>query len=194
MLRVTFEGKEFEFANIHEATCAALFSRYGWRWEKPESSVRGWWPDFVLKGKDGTKVYVECKGSLKWDSVPHFSELTRYEDAVIGTSGEVLLIPEAPQRMENAKGYPASILGFLYDGSIWSHAELSRWSGRVGFCHAANSWKDRMSGENVHGSMGDGQRPDIEDDWLSAKLRAQGKRASIFRASSNSPTEEWTAQ
>ena len=80
-------------------------------------SVDGW-PDFVLKGKDGTKVYVECKGSLKWDSVPHFSELTRYEDAVIGTSGEVLLIPEAPQRIRRyAKGYPASILGFLYDGS-----------------------------------------------------------------------------
>ena len=119
----------------------------------------GWLPDFVLKGNDGNIVYVECKGGLKWDNVPHFPELTRYQDAVIGTSCEVLLIPEAPKRMENDKGYPASILGLLYDGSIWSYAELSRWSGRVGFCHAANSWKDRMSGESVQGMMGDGQRP-----------------------------------
>ena len=197
MLRVTFEGKEFEFANIHEATCAALFNRYGWRWEKPEHAlgdVPGWLPDFVLKGKDGAKVYVECKGGLQWDEVQRFSELTRYEDAVSGTSDEVLLIPEAPRRIRNTKGFPASILGFIYDGSEWSHAELSRWSGRVGFCHAAGSWKDRMSGENVQGSMGDGQSSDIEADWLAAKQRAQGKRVSIFRASTDSPREEWSAQ
>ena len=194
MIKVTFQDKEFEFATLHEATCAALFTRYGWRWEKPAHSVGGWLPDFVLKGNDGNIVYVECKGGLKWDNVPHFPELTRYQDAVIGTSCEVLLIPEAPKRMENDKGYPASILGLLYDGSIWSYAELSRWSGLVGFCHAANSWKDRMSGESVQGMMGDGQRPAIEDDWRSSELRAQGKRAAIFRASTNSPTLEWTAQ
>ena len=193
MLKVTFEGKEF--ATLHEATCAALFNRYGWRWERPEHAlgdVPGWLPDFVLKGD--TTVYVECKGDLKWDDVPHFSELKRYEDAVNGTSDEVLLIPEAPRRIRNTKGFPASILGFIYDGSEWSHAELSRWSGRVGFCHAAGSWKDRMSVENVQGSMGDGQSPDIEADWLAAKQRAQGKRVSIFRASTDSPREEWSAQ
>ena len=59
MIKVTFQDKEFEFATLHEATCAALFTRYGWRWEKPAHSVGGWlpgggWlPDFVLKGKDG---------------------------------------------------------------------------------------------------------------------------------------------
>ena len=42
-----------------------------------------------------------------------------------------------------------------------------------------------MSGENVQGSMGDGQSPDIEADWLAAKQRAQGKRVSIFRASTD---------
>ncbi len=92
--------------------------------------------------------------------------------------------------MKNIKGYPASILGFLYDGSIWSHAELGRWSGRVGFCHAANSWKDRMSGENV-GAMGDGQRPDIKIDWRSAKQTVKGKRVAYFKPAVDSDVEEW---
>ena len=160
MPKVTYQNNKFD--SEHEAACAALFNRYGWRWERPRHPLGGWLPDFLLKGE--TSVYVECKGSLKWDDVPQFPDLTRYEDAVSGTLHEVLLIPGAPQRIQNIKGYRASILGFLYDGSIWSHAELSRWSGRVGFCHAANSWKDRMSGANVQGSMGDGQRPDIEID------------------------------
>ena len=189
MPKVTFRNNEF--ATFHEATCAALFTRYGWRWEVPKYPLGGWLPDLVLKGE--ITVYVECKGGLKWDDVPQFSELTRYEDAVSGTSDEVLLIPEAPRSIQNEKGYRASILGFLYDGSMWSYAELARWSDRVGFCHV-NSWKDRMSGLNVHGSMGDGRRPDIEIDWRSATHAAQGKRVVYFKASPNAPIEEWKVQ
>ena len=187
MPKVKFQNNEFE--SLHEATCAALFNRYGWRWERPRHPRNRWLPDFHLRGN--TSVYVECKGSLKWEDVPHFAELTRYEDAVSGTSDEVLLIPAAPRRIQNDRGYPASILGFLYDGNVWSYAELGRWSGRIGFCHSANSWKDRMSGENAHGAMGDGQRPDIEVDWRSAWQTVNGKRVSFFKQSVAAEIEEW---
>ena len=40
---------------------------------------------------------VECKGGLKWDDVGDFPEYQRYEDAVSGSSDEVLLIPEKPK-------------------------------------------------------------------------------------------------
>ncbi len=185
---VVFQNNQFD--TEHEATCAALFNRYGWRWEKPKHPVGGWVPDFLLKGD--TLVYVECKGGLRWEDVPQWPDLVRYEDAVNGSSYEVLLIPETPKRMQNDRGYTKSALGFLYDGSLWSHAELGRWSNRVGFCHSANSWKDRISGEQVSGrSMGDGNRPDIDIDWRSAIQTVRGKRVSYFKGSVTDPIEEW---
>ena len=93
MGKVSFQNNEFD--SFHEATCAALFNKYGWRWEKPRHPLGGWLPDFLLRGD--VPVYVECKGGLKWDEVPSFTELTKYEDAVSGSSAEVLLIPECPE-------------------------------------------------------------------------------------------------
>ena len=189
MPKVTFQNNEFD--TFHEAACAALFNRYGWRWEKPQHPLGGWLPDFLLKGD--TSVFVECKSNLKWEDVPRFPELTRYEDAVRGMSAEVLLIPNTPRRRQNDRGYWDSVLGFLYDGNMWSYAELGRWSGRVGFSHSANSWKDRMSGVVVQKSMGDGQKPDIEVDWRSAEQMVKGKRVSFFKGSANAEIEEWVS-
>ena len=166
-----------------------MFNKYGWRWEKPRHPLGGWLPDFLLKGD--TSVYVECKAFLQWDKVQDFSDLIKYEDAVRDSSFEVLLIPESPKNIKNDRGYTSSILGVLYDGTMWSYAELGRWSGRVGFCHSGNSWKDRMSGENVQRSMGDGQRPDAELDWRSAKQVVKGKRLVFFKAFSDSEVKEW---
>ena len=134
---------------------------YGWRWEKPRHPLGGWVPDFVLKG--ATSIYVECKAGLKWDEV-RIRDLTKYEDAVSGSSDEVLLIPDAPRIIEIDKGYRDSVLGILFDGTLWGYAELGRWSGRVGFCHKANSWQDRISGQNVQNSIGDGQKPNVDVD------------------------------
>ena len=187
MGKVRFQNNEFD--SFHETVCAALFNRYGWRWDKPNHPLGGWLPDFVLKGD--TTVYVECKGGLKWDDVPRFSELAKYEDAIGGSSAEVLLIPEAPRRIQNPRGYDTSVLGFLYDGALWSYAEVGRWSGRVGFCHNANSWRDRISGGDVSRSMGDGSPPDISVDWRIAESIAKGKRVSFFKGFMNSDVETW---
>ena len=185
--KTRFQNKDFD--SFHEAVCAALFAKYGWPWDKPSGPLRGWLPDLVLKGD--TTVYVECKGGLKWEDVPRFPELARYEDAIDRTSAEVLLIPKAPRRVQNPRGYDTSVLGFLYDGDKWSYAELGRWSGKVGFCHNANSWRDRMSGEDVDKSSGDGQSPDINTDWLAAENIARGKRVSFFQGFINSNVETW---
>ena len=187
MSKMTFNNNEFD--SEHEAVCSALFERYGWRWERPRHPLGGWLPDFLLKGE--TSVYVECKGSLQWEDVQNFSELTKYEDAVRDSSFEVLLIPESPRNIKNQRGYQTSVLGFLYDGNMWSYADLARWSGRVGFCHSGNSWKDRISGVRVQSSMGDGQRPDVEVDWRSATQTVRGKRVVFFKAFSDSEVEEW---
>ena len=48
-----------------------------------------------------------------------------------------------------------------------------------------------MSGENVQGLMGDGQRPDIEIDWRSAKQTVKGKRVAYFKPAVDSDVEEW---
>ena len=188
MPKVTFQNNEF--ATDHEAICAALFTKYGWTWDIPKHPIGGWLPDFLLKG--ATSVYVECKGGLDWDDVPRFKELQRYEDAVRDTEYEVLLIPRAPRRVRKNK-YTSSILGFLYDGSVWSYAELSRWSNKVGFCHCGNSWHDRMSGESVSGSMGDkgASRPDIDFDWHSATQSLTGNRVSYFKPYPNAEVEHW---
>jgi hypothetical protein len=186
MPKVTFQNNKFD--TEHEAACAALFNRYGWRWERPRHPFGGWVPDFVLKGN--TSVYVECKAGLKWDHVQSH-DLTKYEDAVSGSSDEVLLIPYAPKVMEIAKGYRDSVLGLLFDGNMWGYAELGVWSERVGFCHKANSWRDRMSGENVPNSVGDGSKPNVDLDWRAAQLDVQGKRKSFFKASVNAEIEEW---
>ncbi len=188
MPKVTFQNNEFD--SFHEATCSALFNRYGWTWEKPRHSLGGWRPDFLLKGD--VSVYVECKGSLKWEDVSGFNELTRLEDAVSGSPAEVLLIPDSPRRVENTRGYATSILGFLFDGTYWSYAELGRWSGRVVFCHSANSWKDRISGEAVGMSSGDGQPPDIVADWRSAEsIVMRGKRLSFFKGFIDADVKTW---
>ena len=189
MSKVQFEGNEFD--SFHEATCAALFNKYGWQWEQPKRPLRGWLPDFLLKGD--TPVYVECKGSLKWDDVKSFGELQKYENAISGSSAEVLLIPGSPRRIENRRRrFTINVLGFLFDGSLWSYAELGSWSGRVGFSHSGRSWKDRMSGENVkRSSSGDGQPPDIELDWRLAESIVSEKRVSFFRGFYGAEVEEW---
>ena len=48
MSKVTFRNNEFD--TFHEATCAALFSRYGWRWEKPKHPLGDGFPTFILGG------------------------------------------------------------------------------------------------------------------------------------------------
>ncbi len=187
MEKVSFNDNEFD--TPHEAICSALFDKYKWRWTRPNESYSGWRPDFRLEGE--TVVLVECKGALEWDSVKRFQELPRYEDAVTGTNYQVLLIPKSPKQLKNSKGYDVNALGFLYDGQMWSHAELGRWSGQVGFCHSANSWKDRMSGEDADRSWGDGKRPDIELDWHSAIQAFKGRRVSYFKESVDSEIEYW---
>ncbi len=178
-----------DFHTEHEAICAALFKKYGWEWERNKHPKEGWQPDFLLKGH--TQVWVECKGGLKWDDVSDFPEYHRYQDAVSGSSDEVLLIPESPKIMKNPKGYDVNILGLLYDGQLWSYAELGRWSGKVGFCHSAHSWRDRMSGEDVDKSSGDGRSPNIENDWRAATQNVKGKKVTFFQGFVNSPVEEW---
>ena len=188
MKKVHYKDKEFD--TEHEAICSALFDKYGWRWERPKHAFSGWLPDFLLRGD--TDVLVECKGGLEWDDVKDsVKELQRYEDAVNETKYEVLLIPKSPKKLKKRNGYDVSALGYLYDGEMWSLAELGRWSGRVGFCHSGNSWKDRISGNDVKLSSGDGQRPDAELDWHSATQVYKGKRMSYFKESTDSEIEEW---
>lgn len=189
MAKVPYRDNEFD--TEHEAICAALFDRYGWTWEKPTHAVEGWLPDLVLTGD--TRVLVECKGGLKWSEVSAFPDLHRYEDAARRMGWEVLLIPESPQVIKKPNGYNVNALGFLYDGDLWSYAELGRWSGKVGFCHSANSWRDRVSGEAVNLSSGDGQAPSIKVDWRSATLIVRGKRGSFFKAFVDSAVVEWGA-
>ena len=183
--------KDREFDSEHEAICSALFDKYGWKWERPERSFGGWRPDFLLRGD--TDVLVECKGNLEWDGLKDFvRELQRYEDAVKQTQYEVLLIPKSPKMLKNSNQYDVAALGYLYDGELWSVAELGKWSGRVGFCHSANSWKDRISGHNVNLSSGDGPRPNAEMDWHSATQIYKGKRVSYFKEFYDSEPKEWT--
>ena len=188
MTKIRFNGNEFE--TEHEAICSALFDRYEWRWERPKHPLDGWLPDFLLRGD--TQVWVECKGGLNWSDVDKFGDLHRYEDAVRGTEQEVLLIPESPKAIKKPNGFTVNVLGFLYDGDLWSHAELGRWTGKAGFCHSGNSWKDRMSGESVkNSSSGDGPPPNIQVDWRSATQIVNGKRKSYFKGFSDSEVEEW---
>ena len=187
MQKVSFNSNQFD--TEHEAICSALFDKYGWTWKRPKQSYGGWRPDFLLEGK--AVVLVECKGSLEWNEVNKFQDLPRYEDAVSGTNYEVLLIPRSPKKVKNRKGYEISALGFLYDGEVWSYAEIGTWSGQVGFCHRANSWKDRMSGEEADRSWGDGKRPNIEQDWDFATRVCRGKRVSYFKESTDSEIEYW---
>ena len=46
--KIRFQNGEFD--SFHEATCAALFNKYGWQWEQPRRPLNGWRPDFALKG------------------------------------------------------------------------------------------------------------------------------------------------
>ena len=182
-----FNGNDFD--TEHEAICSALFIKYGWRWERPKHPLSGWLPDFLLKGD--ISVWVECKGGLKWEDAPNFPELQRYEDAVSGTSDEVLLIPESPKTVKKRNGYTINALGYLYDGELWSYAELGRWTSKVGFCHSARLWRDRMSGEDVGKSSGDEKAPDISLDWLYATKIVRGKRVSFFKEDVTSELQEW---
>ena len=134
---------------------------------------------------------VECKGVLNWDAIKTFPELQRYEDAVNGTSYEVLIIPKSPKNLKNSQGYDISVLGFLFDREVWSYAELGRWSGNAGFCHRANDWRDRMSGESANLSSGNGRRPNVELDWAIATQEVRGPRKSYFKESSFSEIEYW---
>ena len=190
--KVTFENNEYD--SFHEATCAALFNLYGWKWERPKHPIGQpengrWLPDFLIKGT--VDVYVECKGGLKWEDISSFRELTKYQAAVSGSEAQVLLIPSAPKRVQNPNNFPTSVVGILFDGELWSHAELGRWSGKIGFCHSANSWKDRITGEDVNTSFGHGPVPDIEMHWRFAESKVSRRRVSFFKGFSNSELQIW---
>lgn len=184
--------KDGKFDSEHEAICSILFRRYGWEWEyHPKVPFGRWRPDFLLRGD--TKVLVECKATLEWNAVRD-QDLQKYEDAVKAhPEYEALLIPKSPRNLKRRNVYDVSALGYLYDGEVWSYAELGRWSGRVGFCHSGNSWKDRMSGERMERSWGEGPRPNAELDWRSAVQIFKGKKVSFFKESVDSEIQEWVA-
>lgn len=126
-----------------EARWAAFFDLAGWVHEYEPVDLNGWSPDFLIRGNDGG-IYVEVKPVVqlpidvaeKIDRALPSPKTNEEHDAF---PGEPLIIGRSPLPSEYGM-----CIGWLRQGA-WAESPFT-WFDRLGFCHAENSFTDRITG------------------------------------------------
>ena len=170
------------FRSRLEATWAAFFDQLRWEWQYEPFDCDGWIPDFSLKSvmNAPAPVLVEVK------PITDFCQDTADKIDCANSAHEVLLLGIAPD-FESHQPHNAR-LGWLRDAGperrgdgVWDDAILGLWSydqitnrrnpsKLIGFCHAGQSYEDRITGL-YDGSWGDGSLyvDDLKPLWAQAK-------------------------
>lgn len=143
-----------QFRSRLEARWGAFFDRLGWPYEYEPFDLNGWIPDFLILG--ATPVLVEVKpvyvfprfvaDEIKVSGIPD-----DHEALILGCTIPV-------KSYGNSEYVNPSSFGWLFECEYgWADAVFGRWeacNGRIGFCHSAGQFVDRISGEYDGGSYG----------------------------------------
>lgn len=183
------EYKGYLLRSRLEAKWAHFFDLLGWRWVYEPTDFDGWIPDFALLGAKQT-TYVEVKPVARCDE-PEFRD-AQLKIEMSGCPDEVLLVglqpfygPEmdalsigwlrqsVPVHVEDEDGN-VEVSMHVWD---WGEAAFGQWrnSSTVGFCHAVQTFNDRISGEYDGGSYGEASFSErgILELWAKATNAAQ---------------------
>lgn len=158
-----------------EARWAAMFDLLRWRVEYEPIDFNGWIPDFVIN--EAEEVFVEVK------PVPRFPKQAAEKIDQSGCPNEVLIVGHSIPIVEGYDGFSGEEHGATYLGWLreiypdnqvaWGLAECGLWLGDegilttgrirvgnpdnlIGFCHAVQSYRDRVTGFYDGGSYGAG--------------------------------------
>lgn len=143
------------FRSRLEAKWAAMFDLLGWEWTYEPTDFNGWIPDFAIHGSE--IIYVEVK------PVTEFPQEVADKLDASGCTDEALIVGMRGPTWSDEHG--GSIVGWLRENAYvdgrdtefwWEPAVMGRWHGskRIGFCHTAGMYFDRISGGYDGGSWG----------------------------------------
>lgn len=157
--------KGYRFRSRLEARWAAFFDLCEWAWEYEPADFNGWFPDFVLLGKKGNRVYVEVK--------PIAEPCRELQDRIdkSGCPDEVLIVglcPTLPGSWFDCR------LGWLRESLAWGPAMLVvptedrriiQGSCRFDFMHADMTYYGRITNCADGGHPLTADRVDVSEFW-----------------------------
>ena len=157
-----------------EARWAVFFDLVGWHYAYEPCDLNGWIPDFLLSGIN-EEIFVEVKPLTNFHAMtvsPHISKINKAMYSS-GIKQDALLLGCILPRSEwNNSNHDLGYLGeysehFSYEGEwlSWGRAEFHD-RGGLGFCHAYQSFHNRITGE-YDGNGGCGSYAPI-DKWNKA--------------------------
>lgn len=149
--------KHRQYRSRLEARWACFFDLLGWHYEYEPCDLEGWIPDFVLC--EAEPVFVEVKPVTLFpvEVAAKLDATSCLDDVLI--VGVRLLEPRDNYGEMLALGW---LREFVEDCASWDYAPLGVWSHppptkpRVGFCHALQSFRDRITGMydgGCHGAL-----------------------------------------
>jgi hypothetical protein len=153
-----------QFRSRLEARWAKFFDLVNWRWEYEPLDLKGWIPDFALIGK-GQTTLVEVKPIDSLDDPIAQNTCGKIEHALRASerTNEILLLgciwPQQPWSDEPALGWLAEYGEYYDHGWCWGFAPFHHLGG-LGFCHAEQSFRNRITGE-YDGDSGTGTEAPI---------------------------------
>lgn len=160
--------KGVQFRSRLEAKWAAFFDLLGWRWEYEPFDRKGWIPDFILLG--ATPVLVEVK-PVHGENDPLFAATQREVERNLHDGEEGLIVSFF---LPEISGEPS--LGWLRDDEgSWDAAPVGKWGSAWGFCHATQSYADRISGNHT-GNWGFPNPDGLQFLWVDAGNTVQWRR------------------
>jgi len=154
------------FRSRLEARWAAFFDVCRWRWEYEPADFNGWFPDFILVGSRGDRVFVEVKP---------IAEASAQLEARIDRSGcpaECMIVGLSPTLLCPDWGSGCRMGWLREDFGGWGEAAIVRSARtmqspyRLDFCHATQSWRPRMLG--IYTNNGEILTPDrheVSEAW-----------------------------
>ncbi len=115
----TYKGVNFR--SRLEARWAAFFDLEGWDWEYEPVDLKGWIPDFIIKGKQD--LFVEIKWFPVYEEYPHVSDkwieqIKKIEKA--RPNIPVLFLSSNPYQSGNTHPVVGFLLNELEDGFDYS--------------------------------------------------------------------------
>ena len=167
--------KTVRYRSRLEATWAAFFDICGWRFDYEPETFRGWAPDFLLFGHEGS-IWVEVK------PIERFNEdvARKMVRNCPRSSDELLILGNSPFVEREYKdewncGCSSSAIGWLAEneeiGAYWELAAFGvprhELDSSFDFCHGMGSWMGRMF--NGHYLVDYSSK--VQEIWANAKNR-----------------------
>lgn len=180
------------FRSRLEARWAAFFDLLGWNWEYEPIDLDGWIPDFVLFGKKGNTILVECKPFLMAPYLePDFKIVSNEKSLqkVFKVAEQLMKKSEYGNCEPEIIIVGANIIPFATECDIgtcmgfFAHGDQVMILESGGFSERWGGYQDRMTG------FYDGYRPDAPASMVLPIWREAGNMVQWKSGINNLPTQ-----